>query len=84
MTTRPRKSTTATTSKRGPYCHTSVRLDAQTQAGIDALRPHFSTDWRQAATSDILRALILVGLDVVEKQGNANNEDSASTDDKAK
>lgn len=43
--------------------HVSVRLDEATMARVDALRPHFSTHWRSATRSDILRVLIRVGLD---------------------
>ena len=38
--------------------HVSVRLDAQTMARVDALGPLFSTRWRRATRSDILRGLI--------------------------
>jgi hypothetical protein len=42
--------------------HVSVRLDAETIARVDALAPHFSTQWRPATRSDVLRALILTAL----------------------
>jgi hypothetical protein len=43
--------------------HVSVRLDAETIARVDALAPQFSTHWRPATRSDVLRALILTALD---------------------
>lgn len=43
--------------------HVSVRLDAETIARVDALAPQFSTHWRPATRSDVLRALILTSLD---------------------
>lgn len=42
--------------------HVSVRLDAETIARIDALAPQFSTQFRLATRSDVLRALILTAL----------------------
>ena len=42
--------------------HVSVRLDADTIARVDALAPQFSTQWRPATRSDVLRALILSAL----------------------
>ena len=42
--------------------HVSVRLDAETIARIDALAPQFSTEFRLATRSDVLRALILTAL----------------------
>ncbi len=42
--------------------HVSVRLDAETIARVDALAPQFSTEWRPATRSDVLRALILTAL----------------------
>jgi len=48
--------------------HTAVRVDDQTLARIEALRQIFSTTWRDATISDILRALIYSGLKVLEKE----------------
>lgn len=47
--------------------HVAVRLDEPTLARVDALIPTLSTPWRQAKRSDVLRALLLAGLDVLEK-----------------
>jgi hypothetical protein len=49
--------------------HVSVRLDAQTMARVDALGPLFSTRWRRATRSDILRGLILEALTRLEREG---------------
>ena len=46
--------------------HTAVRVDQETLARIEAFRELFSTKWRDATISDILRALILRGLDKLE------------------
>jgi hypothetical protein len=48
--------------------HVSVRLDAETLARVDALGPLFSTRWRPATRSDILRALILSALERAEAE----------------
>ncbi len=48
--------------------HVSVRLDAQTMARVDALAPLFSTRWRRATRSDILRGLILEALSRLERE----------------
>jgi predicted transcriptional regulator len=42
--------------------HVSVRLDDETIARVDALAPQFSTQWRAATRSDVLRGLILTAL----------------------
>lgn len=47
--------------------HVSVRLDQETMARVDALVPLFSTRWRLATRSDILRALILSALEACER-----------------
>lgn len=46
--------------------HVSVRLDGPTLARVDSLGPMFSTKWRPATRSDILRGLILRSLDIFE------------------
>ena len=51
--------------------HVSVRLDAETMARVDALTPIFSTKWRIATRSDILRGLILSALDRFEDESPA-------------
>jgi predicted transcriptional regulator len=42
--------------------HVSVRLEPEIIARVDALAPQFSTQWRPATRSDVLRALILTAL----------------------
>jgi len=48
--------------------HTAVRVDNETLARIEALRKDMTTAWRDATTSDVLRALIYTGLDIIEKE----------------
>ncbi len=43
--------------------HVAVRLDEETLAQVDALIPTFTTPWRRARRSDVLRALIHAGLE---------------------
>lgn len=47
--------------------HVAVRLDAATLERVDVVREILSTDWHEATQSDALRALILTGLKVMEK-----------------
>ena len=54
--------------------HVAVRLDEQTLARVDALIPNLSTPWRAAKRSDVLRALILAGLDVLEQAEPTQHE----------
>jgi hypothetical protein len=54
--------------------HVSVRLDADTIARVDALAPQFSTQWRPATRSDVLRALILSALEGYEEPGPGGAE----------
>jgi hypothetical protein len=54
-----------------PTNHVSVRLDTGTMARVDALGPKFSTEWRTATRSDILRGLILDALERYEKPARA-------------
>ena len=49
--------------------HVSVRLDSATMARVDAVSPLFSTEWRTATRSDILRGLILDALEHFEHGG---------------
>jgi hypothetical protein len=53
--------------------HVSVRLDAETIARVDALAPRFSSPYRPATRSDVLRALILTALADQEKAGRAGH-----------
>ncbi len=43
----------------------AVRLTENWLEQIDRLRPYFSTPWREANRSDVLRAIILYRLDEV-------------------
>jgi len=57
-----------TETPRGPARKSiAVSLDEETIARIDALRPHFSSRGRDATRSDVLREVIIIGLDGVEK-----------------
>jgi hypothetical protein len=47
--------------------HTGVRVDNETLVRIAALQKRLSTTWRDATISDVLRALIYAGLEVMEK-----------------
>ncbi len=47
--------------------HVSVRLDAATMIRVEAVAPLFSTEWRTASRSDVLRGLILDALDRFEQ-----------------
>ena len=55
--------------------HVAVRLDEHTLARVDALIPSFSTPWRKARRSDVLRALILAGLEAQGKGGPGRPEE---------
>lgn len=48
--------------------HVSVRLDEGTTARVDALAPLFSTHWRTATRSDVIRGLILSALESYERE----------------
>jgi hypothetical protein len=48
--------------------HVAVRLDPPTLERLDILREVLSTDWHEATQSDVLRAVILTGLKVLEKE----------------
>jgi hypothetical protein len=52
-----------------PKIHTAVRVDDALRARIDALRPHYSTAWRDATVSDVLRVAIARGLEILERGG---------------
>jgi hypothetical protein len=51
--------------------HVSVRMNDEEIARIDALAPRFSTKYRNATRSDVLRACILEGLDKFEREARA-------------
>jgi hypothetical protein len=48
--------------------HVAVRLDPPTLERLEILREVLSTDWHQATQSDVLRAVILNGLKMLEKE----------------
>ena len=48
--------------------HVAVRLDPPTLERLDILREVLSTDWHEATQSDVLRAVILTGLKLLEKE----------------
>lgn len=48
--------------------HVAVRLDPPTLERLDLLREVLSTDWHEATQSDVLRAVILSGLKLMEKE----------------
>jgi hypothetical protein len=54
--------------------HVAVRLDNETLLRIDAIRTLLDTEWRDATRSDVLRLLILKGLDHFEKKHRAELE----------
>ena len=51
-----------------PKDHVAVRLDNPTLERVDALKDVLSTAWHEATRSDILRALILTGLEHLEQE----------------
>jgi hypothetical protein len=48
--------------------HVAVRLDPPTLERLDLLREVLSTEWHEATQSDVLRAVILTGLKILEKE----------------
>lgn len=54
-----------------PKDHVAVRLDGATLARIDALKEVLSTAWHEATRSDVLRAVILTGLENLEHEHRA-------------
>jgi len=48
--------------------HVAVRLEAEDIARVEALRARLGTAWHQATRSDVLRAAILKGLEVIENE----------------
>lgn len=53
--------------------HVSVRLGTETIARVDALAPQFSSPYRPATRSDVLRALILSALAALEEAGRTGD-----------
>lgn len=51
-----------------PKDHVAVRLDNVTLERVDSLKEVLSTPWHEATRSDILRALILTGLEQLEQE----------------
>lgn len=67
MSAKRTAATPASDPHRGPRRHqVSVWLDQATLDRVAALMPAMSTPWRAATRSDVLRALIAAGLEVVE------------------
>ena len=55
--------------------HVAVRLDDATLSRVDALKDVLTTEWHEATRSDILRALILIGLERFEQEyGGSRNK----------
>jgi hypothetical protein len=48
--------------------HVAVRLDPPTLERLELVREVLSTEWHQATQSDVLRAVILSGLKLLEKE----------------
>jgi hypothetical protein len=48
--------------------HVAVRLDPPTLERLEILRELLSTEWHEATQSDVLRAVILSGLKLLEKE----------------
>ena len=48
--------------------HTAVRLDNETLTRVDAARPLLDSQWHDATRSDVLRLLLLDGLQYYEKK----------------
>jgi hypothetical protein len=70
--------------------HVAVRLDPPTLDRLDILREVLSTEWHEANQSDVLRAAILSGLKVLEKEHASRvselkkrRQDPSSSADKA-
>lgn len=51
-----------------PKDHVAVRLDTATLSRIDALKDVLTTPWHEATRSDILRAVIITGLESMEQE----------------
>jgi len=51
-----------------PKDHVAVRLDTATLSRVDALKHILSTPWHEATRSDILRAVLLIGLEELEQE----------------
>jgi hypothetical protein len=51
-----------------PKGHTAVRLEEAALARLDALLPLYALPGREPTRSDVLRAVILAGLDVEERR----------------
>lgn len=54
-----------------PTIHVAVRLEPDQIARVDALLPTFTTRWRKATRSEVLRALILESLERTEAEQKA-------------
>ena len=63
--------------------HVAIRLDADTQARLDALTARLSPPSHQATSSEVLRKVILAGLDVLEKDPTYLDKPSGKSGAKA-
>ncbi len=63
--------------------HVAVRLDPPTLERLDILREVLSTDWHEATQSDVLRAVILTGLKLLEKEHGSKLADAKKRRDAA-
>src|SRR5438128_2082149 len=57
--------------RKGPTTLVGIRLDVNLAARIRALLPALSTPWRRATVSDVLRRLLLMSIDELEKEARA-------------
>jgi hypothetical protein len=57
--------------------HVALRLDDAVIARIDAFIPLLSTDWHKATRSEVLRAAILRGLDLFDRDPEGAKRDLA-------
>jgi predicted Zn-dependent protease len=58
--------------------HVAVRLDAATQARIDAVAKTLGSPWGKATASEVLRAVILAGLEALEATAPARSDAPAA------
>ncbi len=63
--------------------HVAVRLDPPTLERLDVLREVLSTDWHEATQSDVLRAVILSGLKLLEKEHSSKVNEARKKRDAA-
>jgi hypothetical protein len=61
--------------------HAFARLDDEVVARLRALQPRMSKPWRRATGSDVLRAVIFVGLPVIEAAYPPTADEAPTADD---